>query len=383
MEFLFWISNAFIIYTYAGYPALLFVIAKLFPAPAVMKADIRPKVTILIAAHNEEKCIKKTIENKLSLDYPQDKIEIRVVSDASVDMTNEIVSGFKNKGVVLDVIKNRGGKLNAINKGAAKAKGEIIVFCDANTIFKKDNLQKLTRNFNDKNVVCVNGEKRMLSARNMGGPGEGFYWTYESFIRTYESLSCGGLIAVDGSNFAVRKSVYPFPAVEAVGADVAIVWELLKRGHKSVYEPQAIAFEEPCADIKDEFKRKSRIISTGYNAVRKNKVLLNPFRSKESCLQSWKILSHRFLKWQVPYFLIVLFISNIFLTPISGYRYLLFLQILFYVGSVVGYILYKNNVNSKFFLILLSVVLGNAAAVAGLMKFLTGRSEIIWRSPAR
>ena len=383
MEFLFWFSVVFILYTYAGYPAFLFVIAKLFPAPAVVKADITPKVTILIAAHNEEKSIAKTIENNLSLDYPQDQLEIMIVSDASIDRTNEIVSGFKNKGIVLEIIKNRGGKLNALNKAVTKAKGEIIVFSDANTIFKKDNLKKLVRNFNDKDVVCVNGEKRMLDSHNMGGEGEGLYWTYESFIRTYESLSGGGLIAVDGSNFALRKSIYPFPAVEAIGADVAIVWELLRRGYKSIYEPQAIAFEEPCADIKDEFKRKARIISAGYNSIKKKAVLLNPFRSKESCLLSWKILSHKFFKWQVPYFLIAAFVSNVFLTSILAYRYILLVQIFFYAGSFTGYILYKNNIRLKIFLIPLYLVLGNAAAVAGLIKFLAGHSETVWKSPAR
>ena len=168
MEYIFWISLCLIVYTYIGYPALL-TIMKSVKKKSVDKADITPKVAILIAAHNEETHIKKKLENSLSLYYPKEKLEIVVVSDGSTDDTNRIVESFSDRGVKLVSYPVRSGKAHAINLGVLKTKSEIVLFTDARQVLDKNVVRRLVSNFNDPKVGAVSGELHLISEEDSAG----------------------------------------------------------------------------------------------------------------------------------------------------------------------------------------------------------------------
>ena len=187
LQVLFFISLFMVLYVYMGYPCLAAFLSVFINRP-VRKSDFTPQVTILIAAHNEQECIRQTIENKLSLDYPADKIEIIVVSDGSTDKTDEIVKDFASKGVKFLRQKPRAGKTSAINMAVREATGEILVFSDANSIYAPDALKKLVQNFADPDVGYVTG--KMIYTNPDGSPiGDGCtaYMKYENCLRRIET----------------------------------------------------------------------------------------------------------------------------------------------------------------------------------------------------
>ncbi|HLG28751.1 MAG TPA: glycosyltransferase family 2 protein, partial [Candidatus Brocadiales bacterium] len=212
IEILFWLFIFLIFYAYLGYPLLL-VILSVFLHKPVEKRDITPSVSLLISAYNEEKAIKQKIENSLSLDYPGEKLETIVISDASTDRTNDIVGAYcdtplRDDGVKLLVQPERMGKTAGLNQAVPKASGEIIVFTDANAMLQKDAIRKLVSPFADETIGFVSGVTEYISKRDTGiKEGMGIYSKLEHFIKTKESQICS-VVGADGAIFAIRKNLY-------------------------------------------------------------------------------------------------------------------------------------------------------------------------------
>ncbi len=260
--------------------------------------DDEPTVTLIIAAHNEEKVIKEKIDNTLSLDYPKNKLDIIVASDGSTDMTNEIVSSFADRGVILRAY-NRLGKTGIQNESVKKANGEILVFSDANAMYRKDAIKKLVRNFADESVGCVSGQ---LIYRSRGhcaaGESEGYYWNYEKYLKKKES-ALSSLLGVNGSIYAVRKEDYVYIDNKLI-SDFVEPLEIVRRGKKVVYEPEAISEEEPSVSYDKELRRKIRILTRSIRGLLHMKSLLNPFKYGIFSLQ---LFLHKACRYLVPFFL--------------------------------------------------------------------------------
>jgi len=374
---LFWIFVFAIVYVYFGYACLLILLAVFKGKKLIQEKEFTPGVSLVTVAYNEEKVIRKKIENSLALDYPHDKLEIIVASDGSTDKTAEIVAEYAVKGIKLNHSIERKGKTAAQNDAVSKSRGEVIVFSDANAIYARNAIKKLVRNFDDKRVGCVCGElKYTNSSESVAGKSESLYWKYEKFLKRKES-QISSLLGVTGSIYAVRRALY-VPLKQDIISDFVEPLKIVRNRHKVVYEPEAISFEKASADMKTEFERKTRIVTRSIRGLFNERELLNPFKHGIFSIQ---LISHKLLRWTVPLFLIGLFVSNLFLWDNGNvYRSLLIFQIVFYLSALVAWVFELIGSQIKLFYIPYYFCMVNSAALVGWFKYLTGQKEVVWET---
>lgn len=378
MEAAFWISFLWIAYSYVGYLSLLTLFA-LFRKRSIRKSEIYPRVSLIIAAHDEEKAITNKIKNALALDYPKDKLEIMVASDCSTDRTDEIVSAFQQQGVRLVRQQERRGKTAAQNLAAKYATGKILAFSDATTIYDSDALRKLVRNFNDPKVGCVGGEERFIKpGGTLVGEEVGLFWKYEQLLRQRE-CEFNTLIGVSGCIFAIRKEFYE-SLPESLIEDFALPLKVASKGYRVVYEKEAVGYEETVFTGSGEFARKVRIVVGGINGLVHMPHLLNPFRYP---LLAFQLISHKIFRWLTPFFLLMLFWSNISLLYQSPIYYAFgVLQSLCYGLAFLGFLFQEVREKPRLFRIPYYFCLVNLAALVGILRFLCGERKVAW-SPVR
>lgn len=376
LELIFFSCLGLCVYVYVGYPLLLAVIA------AVRQRDVRrdaitPPVSVIIAAHNEEKIIGEKLENTLSLDYPKDRLEIIVVSDGSTDQTERIVAQYGERGVRL-ISLARCGKMQALNRGVAAATGELLVFTDANAILHASALRQLAANFTDPDVggVCGNQNYRPPSG-DCAGQGETLYWTYDTFIKRLES-QVGSTIGADGSLYAIRRSLFVPIGDPAQADDLAISARVVTQGYRLVFEPAAVSYEEPPTSSRREFWRKVRVTNHSLRSLWDLREALNPWRTGFYALE---LLSHKVLRYLVPFFLGLALLANAALALTSGfYRLLLLGQVLFYGSALMGYRLRHHSWGRlRVFYIPFYFCLANAAAFLGILSLLKGERITLWQ----
>jgi len=330
---LFWICAGGLFYVYLGYPLLVFIIGYVFRR-TVRKAPISPRVTLIIPAYNEEKFIRETLENKLQLDYPKDRLEIIVVSDASDDGTNLIVQEYGVYGVKLIVLPERKGKTVALNKAVCVAKGEILVFSDANSLYRRDALKHLVANFGDPRVGYVTGQLVYQSAsESLVGMGCSVYMKYENLLRIGESRF-NSLVGVNGGIDASRKRLYRQMEPDQQ-PDLVLPLRVVEQGYRVVFDPLAKAREGALNRVQQEYRMRVRVALRALNAIRDMKHLLNPFRYG---IFTWQLLSHKVMRYGSFIFLIGVFVLSF---PMARhgtvFELLLFVQCLFYAAVFLLY----------------------------------------------
>jgi cellulose synthase/poly-beta-1,6-N-acetylglucosamine synthase-like glycosyltransferase len=260
LQIVFWSCVGALAWTHVGYPLAAALFAAIRPR-RVRKAESEPTVAVVIAAHNEEDVIARRLENLLELDYPGDRLEIIVASDASTDRTNEIVDEFTARDARVRLVRcPRGGKVAAQNLAVRLTSGEVLAFSDANATWAPDALRKLVRNFADPDVAYVCGQLRLQAAD--GTNREGVYWRYELWLRGSES-NLGSVTGGNGAVYAVRRSDY-LEVDPRFGHDLSLPYKLAQRGRRAVYDPDAHAFEKPSRDLEDEYRRKVRMFEHGW-----------------------------------------------------------------------------------------------------------------------
>lgn len=372
---LFWLSASTVLYVYFGYPLLLVVLSKLRSVPKEQSVDSTFSVSIIIAAYNEEKVIARKVENSLELDYPREKLEIIVASDGSTDHTNEIVRTFADNGVCLVALSSNKGKSSAQNRAVSEAQGDIIFFTDANVMLRKNAMRKIVRNFSSENVGCVVGKVTYLNEGETSvSQGEGVYWRYELFLREKES-EFGNLAIGSGPIMAIRRDLFK-PLDSDVGEDFVLPMKIVLNGCQVVYEPEAISEEILFQNTpKSMFRSKVRVISKDLLGLFLCRKILNPFYLP---MYAWSLISHKLLRWLVPYFLIVLFIFNLALLGDTFYNITLGLQLFFYVFAVTGYLWQKKSKPPHIMGIPFSFCLVNLAAFVGVARFVMGKKMGKW-----
>lgn len=325
MELLFYISFLIIFYAYFGYPISLYFLNYIKCNP-INKHYFSPQVSIIIAAHNEEKNVYDKIINCLNVDYPADKLQIIVVSDGSTDKTNEIVQSFLDRGVQLIVSPERRGKEFAQKIALHESRGEIVVFSDVATRIEPRGIHEIVANFADPSVGCVSSYDRLLSQD--GSPcGEGAYVRYEMWIRKLES-NINTLVGLSGSFFASRKEYCP-DLTSDIDSDFVTVLNTVRHGKRAILDSEAVGLYKDLSDSKKEFQRKVRTVLRGMTCFFKNLEMLNAFKFG---FFSYQLFCHKLLRWLVPFFLISFFVSNIFLiTDSSFYLFFIISQVIFYV----------------------------------------------------
>jgi cellulose synthase/poly-beta-1,6-N-acetylglucosamine synthase-like glycosyltransferase len=284
----FWGSLGALVWTHAAYPAAAALAARVRSRP-VRKGSALPSVSIVVAAWNEEAVIERRLENLLALDYPPERVEIAVASDASSDRTDELVEAVAAREPRVRLIRcERGGKVAAQNRAVRETTGDILAFSDANATWAVPALRKLVRNFADPEVAYVCGQLRLEAPD--GTNREGAYWRYELALREAES-SLGSVTGGNGAIYAVRRADY-VEVDPRFGHDLAFPYLMVQRGRRAVYEPEAIAFEKPSRDQEDEYRRKVRMFEHCWAIVAEGRMLrrLEP-------LYLVQILSHRHLRY--------------------------------------------------------------------------------------
>jgi len=374
IEIAFWILAALVLYVYAGYPALLYLYSRAVPAPKYLLPDELPQVTLLISAFNEEDCIAEKLENSLSLDYPAVLFEIIVISDRSSDRTDEIVAGYADRDVRLLRMEERGGKTLGLNAAVAESSGDVVVFSDANAMYRADAIRALIAPFSDSNVGAVVGESTYADVDSDAGESESLYWRYETTIKMMESRA-SSVVGGDGAIYAVRRSLYR-PMGADVLSDFVNPLQVVEQGYRCVYEPNAISVEEVAGSFEKEFKRKVRIVNRAWRATMSMKRLLNPLRYG---LFAWQLISHKLLRWLVPLALALLFITNVLILS-KGFTYLFILaaQIIFYVLALVGALVRKQADLNPVLYVPYYFCLVNIASARGIMEVYVGKTYTTW-----
>lgn len=371
IKILFWGSITLIVASYFLYPIAIFIIAKLMRMKPLIE-DIEPFISMIIPMHNEEKVVKDKIKNILSLDYPKDKLEVIFALDCCMDRTKELLTTFHIDGMRILDINERKGKVAVLNSAVKQAKGSIIVFSDANSMHRKDALKKLIRNFADEKVGCVAGKLVYTDTDATSvGKGENLYWKYEDFIKRQESR-LGRLLVTNGSIQAVRKEVYPYPDPD-IADDFSIPLLIQVKGHKVLYEPEAIVTEIATQSLKEEFAQKARIISQGIRgAIRLRKDLL-----RLNFLSMFEMIFHKILRWFVPFLMVAVFFTNAVLIKERFYLYIFSVQAVFYALALIGFI-FRNRSKIKIFYVPFYVCLVNFASLAAFYRVANSRETHIW-----
>ena len=361
-------------YVYIGYPVLVYLVARAFPKP-VKRASFTPKVSIIITAYNEENDIRAKIENTLLIDYPKEKLEIIVASDGSTDKTDLIVGEFSAQNVRLFRQEGRVGKTFTQNKAVEQATGEIILFSDATTMYQPNVLSAMLPNFADPSVGCVAGKLVYVDASKSSiGKGARSYWNYETFIKESESRACS-LIGVSGCLYSVRKSAYQ-PMYPEACSDFLIATIVYQQGLRTVYEPTALCTEETNRQSHKEMRMRVRVISQTFTDLWRNRAMLNPLRSGFYAVQ---LISHKLLRYSVPFLLILILFSNALAAFYSlFFTVILILQIIFYLMALAAWGLEKNGSKAGLLAVPLYFVLTNLASLVGFYKFLKGERYARW-----
>jgi cellulose synthase/poly-beta-1,6-N-acetylglucosamine synthase-like glycosyltransferase len=316
----FWLSLAGLVWTHLAYPLAMAVLARVRPW-RVDAADISPTVSLILPAYNEEDVIEAKIEDALALDYPRDRLEIVVTSDASTDRTHELVERYADRGVRL-IVCPRGGKVAAQDRAVRETTGEIVAFSDANVRWERDALRRLVRPFADQKVGMVCGAVRLITPAG-GTNREGLYWRYELWLRGRESA----VHSVTGSNgaiYAVRRAAYR-EVDPRFGHDLSFPYLMVQNGWRAIEESTARATENMTTDIEDEFRRKVRMFEHCWLIVTRGR-MWNPRRVGP--VYFTELVSHRLLRYGSGPLHVVWFASSVALAPRGGvYLALLVVQL--------------------------------------------------------
>ncbi len=379
METLFFASAFLLFYVYAGYPALLAVLARFAP-PLDPDPGYFPTLSILIAAYNEEAAIRQKIEQTLALDYPADRVEILILSDASTDRTDDIVREFNHPRVKLLRMPERRGKTHAQNEGVKHASGHILLFSDATTVYNSPALRYLAARFKEPDVGAATGQLIYYDAKGHSPTGAGTiaFWSYENFIRRRQSR-IRTVTGCSGCMYAVRKAAYTPLADDVISDLVQPLW-VIKNGYRVVFEEHAVAWEETTTSAGEEFGMRVRVVTRGMRGLLSVPGILNPLKSGWVAFQLW---SHKVLRWLVPFFLIGLFVSSAVLAFSRAlFVYLLACQLAFY-GLALLLRFAPLHRKWKPLGVPLYFCTLNAAALVSVFKTLAGDKFVVWETSRR
>ncbi len=367
---LFLILVGIIVFTYAGYPLVLFVLGLFKKRRCLGEREEYPRVALIISAYNEERIIREKIENSLKLDYPKDRLRVIIASDGSVDATDAIVREFEGSNVVLKSFGKREGKSATLNRAVVGIDEDILIFSDANAFYKEDAVKKLVRNLREEEIGCVVGHLCYMENNSYVGKGESLYWRYESFINSLESCLQSVLVAT-GTIFAIRRELF-----KAIGKDVAndfqIPADVAEMGCGVVYESEAIAYERSAFFFREEFARKRRIIVRGLTGFR------NLRRSFGGPFRIFQFISRKLLRWCIGPMLPLIYVTNALLVGDRFFSILFVCQNAFYILAAIGAFLRRGKVKLRIFLVPFYFVMVNAAALAAIATFIGGRRLSAW-----
>jgi cellulose synthase/poly-beta-1,6-N-acetylglucosamine synthase-like glycosyltransferase len=383
--YFFWVAVAVVLYTYFLYPIILFscyavaqlrsdlgyLLTRSDRRSASFAFDELPGVSFLIPAHNEQQVLADKLANLREVDYPRDKLQVVFVSDGSTDRTNEILEGATDPNFETLVLLRRGGKSAALNHAVGRAQHNILVFSDASTLFAPDAVQKLVRHFVDSSVGAVCGALR-FHASVESQQTEGVYWKYESMLRLMEARM-GITLTASGAIYAIRRNAFIPLSPNVVLDDFIIPMNVRKCGYRVLYDPEAVATEIAPNTVAGEFARRVRLAMGSFRSF------WDLTRVPLDISTRLAFYSHKVLRWTVPWFLIVLLVSNLFLATRPFYKIAFLFQLAFYLWAGLGYLFRERVRRFRFALLGYFLLAMNLAFLVGFVRSLLSSEEAIWQ----
>jgi biofilm PGA synthesis N-glycosyltransferase PgaC len=354
-------------HVYIMYPLSLLVLKKLYAKSEPVQRDIPlPPVAMVVAAYNEEQVIEEKIINFRALDYPPDKIRLYVGSDGSNDDTDKILSGYEGDERIRVRRFQRLGKASVLNALLSEVQEDIVLFSDANTMYRKDAVHKMVRRFSDPSVGGVCGNLKLTApSMNTGMVGEEKYWFIETWLKKTES-AIDSLIGATGGIYAIRRPLYEMQPVNfRIADDLLLPIRIRAKGYKIIFEEEAYAFEETSKNVFLEFRRRIGN-SVGSIAVLRFWPELAP---RLGLFFRYSFLSHKVLRWIIPFVLIALFISSgILAYSRFAFQVVFGLQILFGLAALLGLIFEKKKIKTGLFILPAYFLISNVAVLLGWFK---------------
>ena len=341
----------------------------------VQKSNSDFSVSVIISAFNEEDCIAETVRNKLQQDFPQQNLEVIVVSDGSSDKTDEIVKELEDERITFIRQGPRQGKTAAVNLAVSHARGDILVFSDANSRYEANAIKELVDNFSDPEVGYVTG--KMLYTNEDGSPiGDGCtsYMRYENFLRSFES-AINSIVGVDGGIDAMRRALYEPMSPDQL-PDFVQPLKVAEKGHRVIYDDTAVLYEEALADNESEFRMRVRVSLRAFWALYDMRSLLNPLNFP---VYSWQIISHKLLRYMAWLPVLLVLATNILLLGKGWFFQLTGLsQLMFYALVIKGHKLSSQSDVPILFSVPYYFVLVNTAAAIAFLQFIRGKKQVLW-----
>jgi poly-beta-1,6-N-acetyl-D-glucosamine synthase len=339
MLFVFWFSLIFIGYVYFGYPALLVLVRRLARRP-IKKVYIEPTVSIIIAAHNERSRLENKLRNCLSMDYPYHKLQIVVSLDGPTDGSEFIVWKYASQRVEMVHSKQHRGKAAALNSALARATGEIVVFADVRQTFDRSAIRELVANFADEHVGAVSGELILTDGAEREATNDvGLYWRYEKTLRSMES-DIHSVAGATGAIYAIRRELYQDMPEDTLLDDVLTPMRIVAGGKRAIFDPAAKAYDTVACCPSAEYGRKVRTLAGNFQLLTLLPESLAPWRNPIFL----QFVSHKLGRLLVPYALIALLVSNLFLLHRGIYAVFFSLQATWYVFAAAGYAVSRRTV---------------------------------------
>lgn len=373
MKIIFWVSAFAIFYPMIGYPLTLLLLDKFIKRKNTKDYTYKPKVSVIISAYNEEKVIEKKLNNIIKTDYPD--FEVIIANDASndrtVELSQEFIKNHPDFDIRVNTVRNHLGKTNAQDEAVEVAKGEILVFSDANSIFKEDAISELVSYFTSDDIEYVCGSLIYKEDETASVVAENTYWNMELTMRKIES-NIKTIAAGNGAIYACRKKDYRnYDLVSSHDYEMPLHAAL--NGKRALYNEDALAFEKAGSTTSDEFKRKVRMQRRILTNIRTNLRRLNIFKYGWF---SFFHFNHKTLRFLQAFFHIVLFISNIFLIR-QGFIYKLILlgQVVFIILAILGQV---SKAKSKIVYFPRYYSMMMLAQILGAKNELTGKSKATW-----
>ncbi|RIH64086.1 glycosyltransferase family 2 protein [Mariniphaga sediminis] len=391
LKLFFWIFLFILVYTYFGYPFILFLITGIKKFFRMDKKDVvteyEPEVCLFVTAYNEKDFIRGKVENSFQLDYPKEKVQYIWVTDGSDDGTPDLLQKYEHLEVFHEAARK--GKMHAMNRGIQFVKAPVVIFSDTNTFLNKKAIREIVACFSDPRIGCVAGEKRIVEhkADSAAAAGEGFYWKFESWVKKMDAELNSAVGAV-GELFAIRRELFEEVEPDTILDDFIISLRIAQRGYKIAYTPNAYAEETASLNVKEELKRKVRIAAGGMQALFRLRKLLNPFRYG---VLTWQYFSHKVLRWTLaPVSLFLLVLVNGIIVWENGFSglmdfYLTFfgLQLLFYLFAAMGWYLENRRLRLKILFVPYYFVSIHYAAIQGIFRYFRGKQPASWEKSKR
>ena len=371
-------------YTYVGYPAMLWLVGRFRSKPLpeeLGSGEEWPRVSITVPMYNEEAQARGLVESLLDLDYPRDRLQILVVSDASSDATDEIVRGYADRGVELHRMPERGGKTKAENAAAELITGDIVVNTDASIRIHPDALKKLLVVFRDPEIGLASGRDRSVGVGEAAeSVGEAGYVGYEMAVRDLETET-GSIIGASGCFYAIRVHLHRLPLPDSLSRDFAAALHTQEHGYRAVSVSSAVCDVPRTPSLHKEFRRKVRTITRGIQTLIYKRALLNPFRHGGFAL---KLFSHKICRWLLPWAAMATYVSLGFLAPGSVIAAtLLGLGTAVLLLGAAGWFMAAKGSPPKVLRVPAFVLAGNLAAARALLRVLAGDRDALWEPTRR